>query len=227
MATTVGEAISRVRNVLKSVKEDTFMTDRFIYSMLMKYAKTLIKRDSKIENIFKNESLFKEIPCLELITVDKVDACCISIKTNCTFKRTKEKLPKIQEMNSGAIIKSVSTLDYSHKLTRTQPDLYNFITKTSGFKYNKNKYYWIVNDYLFIPDVEWEAIRIQAMFEEDVNPLICSLGTDANDCTPEQERTLSIPEHMFSEIEQMVLNEILIGGKIPSDGADDNQNIFR
>ena len=29
--TTIGEAISRVRNALKSVKEDPFLTDRTIY----------------------------------------------------------------------------------------------------------------------------------------------------------------------------------------------------
>ena len=43
--TTIGEAISRVRNVLKEVKEDPFLTDRTIYFAIQKYAKTLIKRE--------------------------------------------------------------------------------------------------------------------------------------------------------------------------------------
>jgi len=33
----IGESISRVRNVLKAVKEDPFLTDRFIYSLIMKF----------------------------------------------------------------------------------------------------------------------------------------------------------------------------------------------
>ena len=86
---TVGDAISRVRNVLKIVKEDPFITDRFLYSLIMKYGKTLIYRDSKLKNIFKNSSLFKELPCVELIEVDTVEACCIGIKTGCTIKRSK------------------------------------------------------------------------------------------------------------------------------------------
>ena len=73
--TTVGEAVSRVRNVLKAVKEDPFLTDRLIYSLIMKVAKTLIKRDDRIESIFKYKSLFKELPCVELIEVDRVEAC--------------------------------------------------------------------------------------------------------------------------------------------------------
>ena len=42
--TTIGESISRVRNILKAVKEDPFMTDRLIYSIIIKYAKVLIRR---------------------------------------------------------------------------------------------------------------------------------------------------------------------------------------
>ena len=34
--TSIGEAISRVRNTLKAVKEDPFLTDRVIYSSLIK-----------------------------------------------------------------------------------------------------------------------------------------------------------------------------------------------
>ena len=68
---TIGESISRVRNVLKTVKEDPFMTDRFIYSLIMKYAKTFIKRESMSGEIYKYRNLFKEIPCLDLIEVDK------------------------------------------------------------------------------------------------------------------------------------------------------------
>lgn len=30
MATTIGETVSRIRNVVKAVKEDAFLTDRFI-----------------------------------------------------------------------------------------------------------------------------------------------------------------------------------------------------
>ena len=87
----VGESISRVRNVLKAVKEDPFMTDRFLYSLIMKFAKTLIKREELASTIYKYTSLFKEIPCLELIDVDKVDECCAGIKTGCTIKRSKNK----------------------------------------------------------------------------------------------------------------------------------------
>ncbi len=226
MATTIGESVSRVRNVLKAVKEDPFLTDRFLYSLIQKHSKALIKRESRLENLYKHSSLFKEIPCIDLIDVDIVEACCLGVSTGCTFKRSKKKLPKIINVDSGPIIRSITSLDYSERITRTEPDLYTNLTKTSGFKYNKTKYYWFIDDYIYIPNVEWEGIRIQAMFEEDISSELCHIE-NANACVVEQDREFSIPEHLFSEIEQMVLQEVLTAGQIPSDGADDGQNILR
>src|SRR5574344_1871103 len=168
-----GESISRIRNILKAVKEDPFLTDRLIYSLIMKYAKTLMQRDLKLVNLFKNSSLFKEDPCVVLIDVDRVEACCIDINTGCTFKRSKDKLPTITNLNNGPVIRAVSTLDYSVQVHKTEPSLYANMTKIPSFKYNKRKYYWFIDGYLYIPDVDWEGVRVQAMFEEIINKNLC------------------------------------------------------
>ena len=122
-------------------------------------------------------------------------------------------------------IRSVTTLDYSKKATQTYPTVYTNMTKTSGFKYNKQKYYWFLDGHIYIPDVHWESIRIQAVFDEDISDDVCS--TEPGDCTQEQDRELAIPEHLFTEIEQMVVQQLLTAGQIPSDGPDDSQNVMR
>jgi hypothetical protein len=226
MATTVRDSISRVRNVLKAVKEDPFLTDRFIYSQIMKYAKTLIKRDDQMNSIYKYTSLFKEIPCVELIDVDRVEACCTGIRTGCTFKRTKDKLPTLSDWDSGPVIKAVTSLDYSKEAVQTQPTIFTDLTKGSGFKYNKNKYYWYLDGHIYLPNVEWEAIRIQAIFDDDISSSLCNVDCE-DACISEQDREFAIPEHLFSEVEQMVLQQILTAGQIPPDGPDDSQNILR
>jgi hypothetical protein len=60
--TTIGEAVSRVRNVLKSVKEDPFLTDRTIYYSILKYIKALIKREDNQFRLMKISSIFKVMP---------------------------------------------------------------------------------------------------------------------------------------------------------------------
>jgi hypothetical protein len=223
--TTIGDATSRVRNVLKAVKEDPFITDRFLYSLIMKYAKLLIYRQDQKGNLKQYTGLFTTIPCLDLIEVDKIEACCLGIKTGCTFRRTKDKLPDLLDGGKGPVIRSVTTIDQSVRLEETYPEVYANLSTTTTFKYLTTKYFWYLDGHIYIPDVEWENIRMVALFDADVSEFDCSI--DATDCTPEQERNMPVPENLFAEIEQMVLKEILTSGQIPSDGADDSQNQLR
>jgi len=222
--TTIGEATSRVRNVLKAVKEDPFMTDRFLYSIIKKYSKLLIRRKEVANRLMLFQSLFETLSCIELIDVDKVDACCLGIKTGCTIKRTKDKLPAFLDNDIGPVIRDVTTIDGSISLIGTYPQIYTNMTHTSTFKHNKTKYYWYLNGYIYVPDVEWEAIQLEAIFDEDISYLKC----DADDtCVIEQDRVMGIPDYLFAEIEQMLLKEVLTAGQIPSDGADDSQSTLR
>ena len=70
--TTVGESISRVRNTLKAVKEDPFLTDRTIYLSILKYGQSLMKREDNQFRLMKVSNIFKTVPYMELIEVDKV-----------------------------------------------------------------------------------------------------------------------------------------------------------
>lgn len=222
---TIGQATSRVRNVLKAVKEDPFLTDRFLYSLIMKYGKMLIRRQDNEGKIMKYTSLFKQIPCVDLIEVDRIEACCLGVKTGCTFKRTKDKLPAFFEGSTGPIIRTVTTIDQSQTLDQTHPSVYANLSKSTYFKYNKTNYYWYLDGHIYIPNVDWESVRIEAIFEDDISPLICSL--DPKDCIQEQDRSLDIPDYLFAEIEAMIREELVPTIQIPSDGPDDSQNVLR
>jgi len=100
--TTIGDIVSRLRNIVKASNEDAFLTDRFIYSLVLKYAHLFIKRDKQIQSVLAYSALIQSIPCLELIEVDKVsDRCCAGIKSNCTIMRSKERIPDIIESTNG------------------------------------------------------------------------------------------------------------------------------
>ena len=119
--TSIGEAISRVRNTLKAVKEDPFLTDRVIYSSLIKYAQTLLKREDNQFRLMKISSIFQVLPYIELIDVDKVEAGCVGVYSGCYFKRSKDKLPTILEGAMGPIIRTTSSIDGTIEMFRTDP----------------------------------------------------------------------------------------------------------
>lgn len=225
----IAEPISRIRGVLKLVHDDAFVTDRQIYSLIMKYAKTLIKREAMLKNIFGMVNLFEEIPCFDMKEVPVIESCCTGLKTKCTFMRSVNKLPKMMDINGEPMIKYIDNLDYNVNVYKTSPERFGNIAKSKNFKYNKNAYYWIVNGYLYLANVEWESVRIAAIFEEDVEQYLCSPGniTGKYDCTPMQDKDFNIPEDLFSEIENLVRQEMLTTVQLPPSGPDDNQNIMR
>ena len=220
--TTIGEAISRVRNTLKAVKEDPFLTDRVIYSSLIKYGQTLMKREDNQFRLMKISSIFQVLPYVELIDVDKVEAGCFGVYSGCYFKRSKEKLPTILNGAMGPVIRTVSSIDGSIEMFRTDPGTWVSMTKTTTFKYNTRKYFWYLNGYLYAPNIDWEAIKVEAVFDGVTDP--CN---DKEQCEIAQDKQLNIPEYLFSEVEQFVIKELTMTMQVPSDGADYGQNTLR
>ena len=219
---TIGEIISRVRGSIRAIDMDSFITDRFIYSVITKYAKLYIKQNSGQAFNTKFNSLFTRIPCMNLIEVDKIEACC-DVQSGCKLKRTKEKIPGVMEGPEGPLLRAVTSLDGSSDVYRTTPQLYNSMAKTSGFKYNKTKYYWIINNYLYLGNVPWDSISIEGIFEGNINEFLCD-----NECAFAQDQTFSIPPELFAQIEQQVARDIMVSQQINVDRAPaDNQSTIR
>jgi hypothetical protein len=219
--TTIAEAISRIRTSIKAVKEDSFLTDRTIYFSISKYAKTLIKREDNQFKLMKMSQIFKVLPYVELINVDKIEAGCIGVYSECFFKRSKDKLPNILDGMFGPIIRTVSSIDGSIEMFRTEPGTWSSITKSTTFKYNKRFYFWIIDGYIYCPNVDWEAIKIEAIFENDIE------NCKTNDCLLIQDQAFNIPEYLFSEVEQLVIKDLTMTLSIPADSVDDSQNTIR
>lgn len=224
MRTTIGEVISRVRNQLKAVKQDAFLTDRFIYSVIIKHAKWLMKREDSGNKLMRFNSIFQTMDYVELIEVDKVEAQCTGIKSGCTFMRTKDKLPVFQQGYWGPLIRTVSSLDGSDELQPTNPSTFLSISNSKNFKYNKTKYYWYLNDYLYFPNIDWDAVRIEGVFEDDISDWKCD---PSERCKVKQVQAFNVPDYLFAELESQVIKEMALMVQIPTDTVPDKQNILR
>ncbi len=223
MTGTIAYHVSRVRGVLKASKEDSFITDRFIYALLMKWAKLYIKRMDDQNKIMRFQSLFEVLPCVEMIDVDKVEACCGDIKSGCTFKRSKDRLPTILEGTYGPLFRTVSSIDGSIPLFRTYPQTFVQMSNTTNFKFNSKKYFWYLDGYVYSPNIEWDAIRMEVIPEDSIAMYKC-----VDDCCiKRQDEPTHIPEYLFAQIEGDVKADLLNTMQIPPDGKTDNQSLLR
>ena len=222
--TTIGEAVSRIRGQIKAQVQDAFITDRYIYSLIKKYAQVYMRRQDNVNKLMKFNSVWQTLPIVELIEIDKIEAQCVGIASGCIIKRSAKKLPTFMQGYWGPLIRTVSSIDGSIEVQPTQPGTYTSMSKTTTFKYNNHKYYWFLDGYLYLPNVTWDAIKLEGVFEEDISKWTCD--TEDN-CIPRYLQNLYIPEFLFSEIETQIFNTLLNTIKIPIEDSDNKQNIYR
>ena len=220
---TIGDVISRLRNQMKAVKQESFMTDRMIYTFVLKSAKFLMKREDGKMKLLSFSGVMQTMDFVELIEVDKVEACCTGVASDCTIKRTKDKLPIFLQGYFGPLIRTISSLDGSEELQPILPSTYTHVSRSKNFRYNKTKYYWFLNDYLYFPNLEWEAVRIEGIFEDDISAWTCN----EDDCILRQNQTFNVPDYLLAELESQVFKDIMGLYQIPVDPAIDKQNIAR
>jgi hypothetical protein len=220
---TINDVVSRVRNQIKGVSQDSFVTDRMIYSFVIKNAKFLMRREDRTNKLMLFSSVIQTMDFVELQEVDKVEACCTGIKSDCTIKRTKDKLPIFMQGYYGPLIRSVTSLDNSERLQPIVPSSYIPMSNSKNFKYNKYKYFWYLNDYLYFPNLEWDAVRIEGIFEDDISQWTC----EEDSCKPRQDQLFSIPDYLLAELEGMVLKDFMVLYQIPMDQAKDKQSLTR
>ena len=60
--TTIGEAVSRIRGQLKAEVQDAFMTDRYIYSLILKNAQLFMRRQDHANKLMKFNSVWQFFP---------------------------------------------------------------------------------------------------------------------------------------------------------------------
>jgi hypothetical protein len=220
---TVGDITSRIRSQVKAVRQDSMLTDRLIYSIILKHSKWLMKREDSKNRLMSFSGVMQTMDFVELVEVDKVEACCTGLKSDCTIKRTKDKMPIFLQGYYGPLIRTVASLDGSEEMQPTHPSTYLSLSKSKNFKYNKTKYFWYLDDYLYFPNVDWDAVRIEGIFEEDISMYTC----EADSCLQKTDLLFNVPDYLFGELEAAVLKDIIAMYQIPSDASPDKQNIAR
>ena len=227
--TTIGEVLSRVRNQIKAVRQDAFLTDRFLYSIVLKHAKWLMKREDSKNNLMKFNSIFNTLDNVPLKEVDRIEAGCTGLSTNIKVMRTKDHIPTFMEGYWGPLIRAVSSLDGQIILQPINPTTYVKLTKSKNFKYNKTYYYWYLNDHLYFPDIKWPTVRIEGVFESDISEYKCIDCKENHEyyCSPRQDNPINVPDFLFGEIESNAIKDLAGMLQLPNDDVHDNKNISR
>ena len=229
---TLRKLVSDVRSMHKILSTDALITDRAIASELKNNSLMLIKRETNLRKLWASDTLFTTIPCLEMCEVP-ISECCDYVDP-CTIARTKHKLPKISEGNYQYVIQGVYSINAmggkGTKLKEITINRYLNLLKLPIVK--KESYFWISNDYLYVTNPLVEAIRISALFEEDVpNEIMypdCDCGTNytiEEYCVNPLDKEFFIPGYLQQQLLEITSRKLLstyfnIQSDISSEGLD-------
>jgi hypothetical protein len=229
---TLRKLVSDVRSMHKLLSTDSLITDRAIASEIKNNSLLLIKRETNLRKLWATDTLFTTIPCLEMVEVP-ISECCDYVDP-CTISRSKEKIPRIAEGNYQYIIQGVYSINamsgQGKKLKEITVNRYINLLKLPIIK--KEAYYWIMNNYLYVSNPLLKAIRMTALFEEDVPNSImfseCCCGESINIdefCKNPLDKPYSLPGYLQSQVLELTTKKLLqtyfsIKTDISDDGID-------
>lgn len=230
---TFRKLVSDVRSMHKLLSTDSLITDRAIVSEIKNNAFLLIKRETNLRKLWATDTVFTTIPCLEMVEVP-ISECCEYVDP-CTVARTKFKLPKISEGNYQYLIQGVYSINAMSgkgtKLKEITVNRYVNLLKLPIIK--KESYYWISNGYLYVSNPLLKAIRLIALFEEDVpNEIMypdCECGspdyTNEQLCMNPLDKESPVPGYLEKQVLELTSQKLLstyfsIKTDITSDGVD-------
>lgn len=229
---TYRKLISDVRSMHKLLSTDSLITDRAIMSEIKNNAFLLIKRETNLRKLWATDTVFTTIPCLEMVEVP-ISECC-EYSDPCSVARTKFKLPRITEGNYQYVIQGVYSINamsgQGKKLKEITINRYINLLKLPIIK--KEEYYWISNGYLYVNNPLLKAIRLVALFEEDVpNDIMypeCGCGKEYTVdelCKNPLDKESPVPGYLEKQVLELTSQKLLstyfnIKTDITSDGVD-------
>ena len=220
---SIGYTLSRLRRGIKAGQPDAFITDRYLYSLFTKHASVLMRRQDAVNKLMKFNSVFQELMAYPCVQVDRSQLPPGLGFSGESITRTRDPLPAMHEGYFGPLLRTVGSLDGSLDLNPTYPATHKNARNRSDARYNFKKYYWYMDGYLYLPDVQWRAVRIEGVFEGNID----YINQGVVNCVPMHQQRCNIPEFLYSEIEQLVRQELAGLPSLPADPAQDNQSLLR
>lgn len=213
---TLRDAIAQVRSVHKLVSSDAKLNDRTIARELKNAALMLVKQNTDKRRLWSSPNLFTPLPCLELVE-RSLGECC-NYTSPYTIARSKEKIPRIAEGIWGPMIQYCTgiTIVRGKELKESNPVRFSNLLKL-GLK-NKEIFFWIHNDYLWVTSPEMEAVEFSAYFEDDVPTSLLYPGedcsckpkpTNADLCKNPLDQPYRLPGYLVSTAIDMVSKRLL------------------
>jgi len=208
--------VSDIRSMHKLISTDATITDRAILSEIKNNSFLLIKRETNLRKLWATDTIFTTLPCLEMMEVPISE--CGGFVDSQMISRSVHKIPNIAEGNYQYVIQGVYSINAlggrGTKIKEITINRYINLLELSTIK--KEIYYMIVNDYLYVTNPNIQAIRMSALFVDEVPEEILYPSSCCGDnVTPEErcmnplDREFALPGYLEKQVLELTSQKLL------------------
>lgn len=208
---TNSDLISRLKNANKFLADDDLISDRYLYSILKQKASVLIKREANLRKLLTSDNVYQNYECVDLMLVNGSEC-----DLNCPIRRTKNKLPKIEEGLYSYFIQGV--FNTSNSVEIFPSTIRDYINHNQLRIKSPKKFYTIKDSYLYVLDPDVECINIYAYFTESIEDL------DGTQCVSMYDKEFKIPAYLIDSLIELCNQSLINYHKLPVEQEDNNRD---
>ena len=208
---TNAELISRLKNANKFLADDDLISDRYLYSLLKQKASVLIKREGNLRKLLTSDNVYQNYECVDLILVNGTEC-----DLNCPVRRTKKRLPTIEEGQYSYFIQGVFNPSNSIEIHPTT--IRDFINHSKLRIKSPKKFYTIKDGYLYVLDPDVEMVNIYAYFTESIEDI------DGINCVSMYDKQFKIPAYLIDSLIELCNQSLINYHKLPVEQEDNNRD---
>lgn len=222
---TKGELVSLVWHDLRALNKDEHLSRRHILNTAQSYAKDYVTKKLTDGTLFKEEKLFSTIKCFELEKDDIVKCDIVEFKRCNNLMKSKEQLPDLISSRFGPAVVSVRSVS-GQDFSLTSPSAFSNL-KYSKFPNLSRFLYYVEDNYLYLPDSEFELvdIKILTLDTESVDEL--SGCSTCDECESTWDKTFVCPDRHIRDVINATVAELSGTWRriTPDENPDKDSNI--
>ena len=205
---TNGDLTSRIVNDIRALNKDEHISRRFILEVARNKSTFYLAQKLRDRSLFREENIFSTIRCLGL-QKDNIIKCDIVEFRRCSdLMKSKEKLPDLLYSRYGNSIISVTTVDGMIEYLPITLSKYRLNKKRPHSKYVTQKYYYIQDGYLYLPDSEIEVVDVTLITLDTETVDEISECQEGDCCKSVWEREFICSDKMLEIVIRETLQEI-------------------
>lgn len=216
---TNAEFVSRVVNGLNSLNKDEHISKRYILKIGQNKSKFYISQKLLDKSLFRETNLFRTIDCLRLDEEETIK-CGIHEFTRCdSLMKSRKKIPGLIYNRLGSSIISITSLNGDVVFEAISPKGYANSRDRPLVKKLGIQYFYIKNDYLYLPDstVEYVTVTFIPFSEAGIKATSECDGEGVDDCGSVWDEEFMVPDKMSEQVIRETIQEVSMKKQIPED----------